>query len=687
MTKANKQIMATWRKRLTATIASALFSVCPLLSQINTDQVIFMGRSALASSDYLTAIHYFNQVIEAKPFLWEPYYFRAYTKFILDDYTGAEEDCTKSINANPFQIGVYQLRGLCRIRLEQYDKAAEDYTKTIAEKPQDEGALYNRGLCHLQLKEYDKALKDIDTLLKFKPNFYRAYAIKAQISLAQKDTVQGINYIDKLLKMNPENADGWSFKGRYALEKKRYEEADSCLSIAIKLQPNNYECYLARALARHGMNLFGDAIADYDKTISLVPQHFVAHYNRGLLLALVGSNNKAIDDFSFVINKEPDNVMAIYNRALLRKETGDYRGAAADFTKIIRQFPNFTYGYYARAECRRKYGDVRGALNDESVVARANLDMFFGKSSRRYPVKRWRQNNDHSLDKYQELVEDADNDSTGSAYGRMLSADLFGRVQNKATDKTLIRPFLFTFNAPVANKRYRSVAFVEQAAEISQKMAGVAPLEFSAEYAHSSSDESQKADRITNCKHFKSESDSLFAQSVIASDRYDYPLANKLLQKASDANSNAKMKFVFDIQKATILYFEFLASQPSATPAIAPNANQRGGHLTDDRLAAGNKATLNAAATILKKLASSTELPNQYALYNLGCIEAKTGDTKQAIKHFSEAIKADKMFAEAYYNRGLLLLEQGEKDKARQDLSKAGELGLYKAYAILKGGF
>lgn len=142
---------------------------------------------------------------------------------------------------------------------------------------------------------------------------------------------------------------------------------------------------MARALARHGMNLFGDAIADYDKTISLVPQHFVAHYNRGLLLALVGSNNKAIDDFSFVINKEPDNVMAIYNRALLRKETGDYRGATADFTEIIRQFPNFTYGYYARAECRRKYGDVRGALNDESVVARANLDMFFGKSSLAIP--------------------------------------------------------------------------------------------------------------------------------------------------------------------------------------------------------------------------------------------------------------------------------------------------------------
>lgn len=687
MTKAYKQITAMWRKRLTATLATLFFSTCPLLSQINTDQVIFMGRSALASSDYLTAIRYFNQVIEAKPFLWEPYYFRAYTKFILDDYTGAEEDCSKSINANPYQIGVYQLRGLCRIRLEQYDKAAEDYTKTIEEKPQDEGALYNRGLCRLLLKEYDEALKDIDTLLKFKPNFYRAYAIKAQISLAQKDTAQGISYIDKLLKMNPENADGWSFKGRYALEKKHYEEADSCLSIAIKLQPNNYECYLARALARHGLNLFGDAIADYDKTISLVPQHFVAHYNRGLLLALVGSNNKAIEDFSFVINKEPDNVMAIYNRALLRKETGDYRGAAADFTEIIRQFPNFTYGYYARAECRRKYGDVRGALNDESVVARANLDMFFGKSSRRHPVKRWRQNNDHSLDKYQELVDDADNDSTGTAYGRMLSADLFGRVQNKATDKTLIRPFLFTFNAPAPNKRYRSVAFVEQAAEISRQMADVASLDFSAEHANSDFDEDQKSDRITNCRRFKSEADSLFAQSVIASDRYDYPLADKLLQQASDANNNAKMKFVLDIQKATVLYFEFLASQQSATPPISHKPNQKGKDFADNRLAATDKTPLNAAAAILKNLASSIGQPNQYILYNLGCIDAKAGDTKQAIKHFSEAIDSDNMLAEAYYNRALLLLEQGEKDKARQDLSKAGELGLYKAYAILKGGF
>lgn len=668
-----------------AAVMSFFFSICPLLSQINTDQVIFMGRSALASSDYLMAIHYFNQVIEAKPFLWQPYYFRAYTKFILDDYTGAEVDCSKAIDANPYQVDVYQLRGLCRIRLEQYEKAVEDYTRTIAEKPQDEGALYNRGLCYLQMKQYALAQGDMNALLKYRPKFYRAYAIKAQISLAEKDTAQGLVFIDKLLTLNPENADGWSFKGRYALERKLYAKADSCLSKAIKLQPNNFECYLARALARHGQNRFGAAIEDYDKTIELVPQHFVAHYNRGLLLALVGNNNRAIEDFTFVIKKEPHNVLAIYNRALLRRETGDYRGAVADFTRIIQQFPNFTYGYFARAECRRKIGDIRGALNDETVVARANLDLSFGKSSRRYPIKKWRRTNDHSLDKYQELVDDADNDSTGSSYGRLLSADLFGRVQNKATDMVLLPPFIFTFNAPVTNKGYRSVAFIEQAAGMVQQLGETASLDFSTNRIHGLSIDEGGFERKLRSKKLKTATDSLFFAAVVASDRYDYLAAKALLDKAAQSKQNTNAQFVIDMQRASVVYFGSLASRTSVShPKSSCAIQEKNGMKVGEEKNKLEKMSLNAALTILNQVSATLKSRNQYVLYNQGCVYAAMGNVEQAIRLFSSALDVDKQFAEAYYNRGLLWAEQGEKIKARQDLSRAGELGLYKAYAILK---
>lgn len=669
------------KKRLVTIIVSLLFGFCHTQAQIDTDHVLFMGRSALASSDYVTAMHYFNQVIEAKPFLWQPYYYRAYTKFLLDDYVGSEADCSKSIQTNPYQVDVYQLRGLCRIRLERYEQASEDYSRTLLEKPTDVGALYNRGLCFLQLKRYDKAREDMDALLKCQPSFYRAYAIKAQVALAEKDTMKGIGFIDELLKLNPENADGWSFKGRYALEKKKYAEADSLLTKAIKYQPGNYECYIARALARHGMNHFGAAIADYDKTIEIVPQHFVAHYNRGLLLALVGNNNRAIDDFTFVIKQEPDNILAIYNRALLRKETGDYRGAIADFTRMIRQYPNFTYGYLARAECRRKIGDKKGALNDETVVARANLDINFGKSPRRYPIKRYRQPNDHSLDHYQELVDESDNDSTGSVYAKLLSSNLFGRVQNKHTEKKLMSPFMFTFKAPLAGKGYRSVAYIEQAAKLSKQFADVASLDFSAEQSRAVNNAEVSSAQIQKKMQKLHGTDSLMIASVLASDLYDYESANTFLQEAGRFCDDEQMLFVLNMQHAIILYYSNQVEENDNAEALDKHSDIKGNYKTQPLT---SKKRLTTAAAILSQLSDKTKSRNQYVAYNQGCVAVAIGNAEQAISFFTKAIDIDKRFAEAYFNRALLRLDMGDKEGARQDLSRAGELGLYKAYALLK---
>ena len=85
------------------------------LAQFNTDRLVMIGRSALYYEDYVLSMQYFNQVILAKPYLYEPWYFRAIAKYCLDDYAGAESDCTEAITRNPFVVGIYELRGLCRI--------------------------------------------------------------------------------------------------------------------------------------------------------------------------------------------------------------------------------------------------------------------------------------------------------------------------------------------------------------------------------------------------------------------------------------------------------------------------------------------------------------------------------------------------------------------------------------------
>ena len=54
-------------------------------AQINTNRLTDIGRNALYFEDYVVAIQYFNQVIKVKPYLAEPYFYRAYAKMNLED--------------------------------------------------------------------------------------------------------------------------------------------------------------------------------------------------------------------------------------------------------------------------------------------------------------------------------------------------------------------------------------------------------------------------------------------------------------------------------------------------------------------------------------------------------------------------------------------------------------------------
>ena len=81
---------------------------------------------------------------------------------------------------------------------------------------------------------------------------------------------------------------------------------------------------------------------------------------------------------------------------------------------------------------------------------------------------------------------------------------------------------------------------------------------------------------------------------------------------------------------------------------------------------------------------SNNNKTNPFIWYNLGNIHLQMQEFHKAIDDYSLAIKYEKNLAEAYYNRGLTLLFLGEKDLANSDLSKAGELGIKEAYAVIK---
>ena len=130
--------------RLALLLAWLLSAPAGVLAQINTEQVVNIGRNALYFEDYVLAIQYFNQAIKAKPFLAEPYFYRSVAKISLEDYSGAEQDAGMAIERNPFIVDAYQVRGVSRQNLGNYAGAVEDYNAGLELMPEDKNLLFNR---------------------------------------------------------------------------------------------------------------------------------------------------------------------------------------------------------------------------------------------------------------------------------------------------------------------------------------------------------------------------------------------------------------------------------------------------------------------------------------------------------------------------------------------------------------
>lgn len=478
--------------------------------------------------------------------------------------------------------------------------------------------------------------------------------IKAQSLLEQKDTTTSMIWIDSLLVKNPKEGNAWSFKGRYALSKHDYQLADSCLSKSIELSPNEFELYISRAQARHALGQFGLAIEDYDKTIQLQPKHFVAHYNRGLLRSFVGDYNRAITDFDFILQIEPDNTLAMYNRAQLREKTGDFKGAISDYSKLIKEYPNFYYGYEARSKCRRMIGDIKGALNDESIIARKNLDIAYGRNSKT-GNKKVRLRSEHELDQYQQLVEEKP-DTARNVFGT-----LYGKVQNEQVELSPFPMYALAFRS-VHTRGYHSVGYLSELSPFhtSQGTNRRFCLTASSESNTLENAEAEEA-RLRGKLATFSKLEQALVMSAIYAAKYDYSSAINEANKAIQADSTS---IAARIQRSTLLMRNAIS----------------GNEVTPENEVKSHIKLAIADLKIAQKYAPN----NAYVLYNLACVYQQQKMYNTALEALNKAIDIDARLPEAYYNRGLIYLHNNNKDKAFTDFSKAGQLGLYKAYALMK---
>ena len=635
------------------------------VAQYNIDRLLVIGRNALYFEDYVLSIQYFNQAINAKPYLYEPWFYRAVAKYNLDDFIGAESDCSQAISINPFITNVYELRGLARIQQQKFTDAITDYNKALKYDPENQSLWHNRVLCRIQNKEYDLALCELDSMLNRWKRYARGYAMQAEVYMHKEDTTKAIKSLNHSIELDPYESSTWQAMASISLTRKKWKDAEKNLDRAIHLQPKNAANYINRALARINQNNLRGTMADYDMALDIDPNNFLAHYNRGLLRAQVGDDNRAITDFDFVLHLEPDNLMALYNRALLLDKTGDLRGAIRDYSKVIDEFPNFWVGLQSRAACYRKLGMVKQAEADEFRVYKARLYKSLYGIQPRLNKKQLRKKSDKDLEKYNQLVV-ADEQEMEHQYKN----DYRGRVQNRQTDLDQMPMY--------------GMAFERKNSEVETYV----PYDKSVD-AFNLNSRSAKPLCITCTTAILDERStrtyfdliaSLSAELTISTnERNAVPVllrravAYAVVQNFQDAIEDLTSCIAVD-SLSSLPYWQRAVCRMKQID-IMQSSESRKSEMVDMKLVA-----------VVDDLDKALQLNPQcaYLHYNMGNVLSVRGDLEKAAACYSKAIEIDPNLAEAYYNRGLIGLRLKHNDEAVVDLGKAGELGLYKAYGIIK---
>ena len=684
-----------------------LFSGISLNAQIDTDRMSIIGRNALYFEDYILGIQYFNQVIKAKPYLSDPYYFRAIGKYSLDDMKGAEQDCTSALELNPYFVDVYNLRGIIRQKLGRPREALDDFERGLQIDPSHINIITNIGISYIHLKDYKKAIESYDKAISLSPNLISAHLNRGLAKTADNDTIGALNDFSKAIAINPYIPDGFVNRSILYYQTNEFEKSLSDMDKAIELNPNDSRLYLNRGIVRYQLDNLRGTVEDFDKVIELEPRNALAYSNRGILRAQVGDINRAIEDFSRVLALRSDDLLTLYNRAILYAETGQWEQAISDYNIIIDNYPDFAPAYFNRSQAKQAIGDQYGASLDYGTAAKLELARR-ERSSSNEPEETLAsagKDNDDDSKKGERKATRKESDKDIRNYDKIAVLDDFeserfeeiagtnplrGQIQNRNIIVEMEPVFCLTFSPGdtlVHRLRYFNIDVdkfnrsksVEQTMSISNYELETT-REMSAKIFTEIEKITRKLDKASKEeKEFLYMSRALYYTSVLnlnnAMDDY-----NRVIELNPD-NYLAWFNRAYTRFRMVEIVKELEAETPEQKDELrigaigvnTPRSVEQQSQILDYDL-------------IISDLRKVLELnPNfEFAYYNLGMLNCILRDFEGGVANFTSAIQINPDFAEAWYNRGLTRIYLKQEIEGTLDLSKSGELGIFKAYNVIK---
>lgn len=666
-------------------LVALLLSVSSLFAQIDVNRVMTIGQNALFFNDYLVSIGYFNQVIELRPWMADPYYLRALSKFLLEDYKGAEEDAALALERNAFIAKAYLVRGLAQRALKQNADAIVNLRKAADFLPDDMEIALSLAEAQLGEKQLDATAQTLERIMQKDKKNKVAYLLQGELSLLSGDTIAAVRSIHTSLSIDSTQAQGYSMLAHLSMQREEYPQVVALLDKALLYAPNEPSLLINRGLAKYHTNDYVGAIEDYSMVLETNANNLPARYNRALLRASVGDANNALADFDYILKRKPNDYMALYNHGLLCLEVGNYRAALKSFDKVLQRYPNFLLGLLARADAKRALGDWAGADRDLWQAEQQQRGRV-PKKKRPSASKETRREEDEAIDAYDQLIETAPSSLPETAVH--LPHSLRGKIQNRDVAIEPLDCFVLSYFPPSAQsgltpRLYYSAVVDDFNAHASlPKRVSIVPP-------------GQIIDTM-DIAFLRQELQHIGGQtSKGATDCFRWGMAALLLQDVEQAEQAFSQAIERDPRQVLFYFARAVARKRSAELNLATPMPRRESLPTErTQTVMGVSTPLSAGEPmpptfnyerVLTDWDKALQLAPDfhYLYYNRAVVREKMGQKALALEDYNRALE-HLSHPEIYFNRGLLLLSLGRKEEAVKDLSKAGEGGIYQAYNIIK---
>lgn len=641
-------------------------------AQLNTDRITSIGRNALYFDDYVLSIQYFNQVIRLKPYLYEPFQLRAIAKIQLGDFSGALNDCNQAIELNPFQPGSYYTRGFVYRNLKDYEAAEADFTQALVFAPENKTYMILRADVRAQREKYNEALADIDYLLRREPNSPTLLFEKGVISIASKDTMQALAAFSETIKYDSQNASNWSALGVTQLMLGNDDEALVNLNQAISLGSKWAGDYMNRGTIFYHKHNYRGAMTDFDQAVKLSPDDAQGYYNRGILRHELGDYNHALEDFNRAIDLEPARIEMYYQRATTLMQLRQWEDAVGDFETLINRYPYFLPSYYLAAQAKTALGDTKEAFRyrQKAYELEQNKDSIMQAQQQSL-------NTDMQIAKAQATQRDrrkefssrvAQNKTETEPDNTEYTSKTRGTVQKQYADVVNEPNIVLSYYGQAESLR-RTNYFHYAVDELNKNNILPAPLQFTLQELPMTADmvgmHFEKIARLSMQIENEPTYELCFARAI------EFALVQDYISAMDDATRALNLLHRQDEIEAIITFCR---------------ANWRYKQLQYQRATGEltNESAMDFDIMLRDYDFVARKMPDfAFAYYNKANMLCSQHDYEAAIQHYTQAIHVDEDFAEAYFNRGLTHIFINQIEAGINDLSKAGELGIYQAYNLI----